>query len=242
MRSLVVVLLGAAIFAAAATFFAPATLLDQRVALASDGRVRIANASGTLWHGSGLVVDARGQGRLPIEWQLDKAALIRGIVDVALLQDRATNAPRGHLRVNGERVEARDIDLTIPAAALAERASGNVSIASDAIAIEHGRTSGALSIDWRQARIEPTSQQVIDLGDVNVRLNNSGSGMAGPIEARGGHILANGTVTLTANNLVVDVELAPSPTADNHARHALAMLGNLDSRGAVRVSFSRDLR
>ncbi|HVE50697.1 MAG TPA: type II secretion system protein N [Casimicrobiaceae bacterium] len=242
MRSLVVVLLGAVIFAAATTFFAPASLLDQRVARASDGRVRIANASGTLWHGRGVVVAARGQVRLPIEWQLDKVALVRGIVDIALLQDRTTNAPRAHLRVNGERVEVRDIDVTIPAAALGERVSGKVNIASDAIAIARGRASGALSIEWRHAKFEPNPQQVIDLGDVDVRLKDSGSGMAGPLEARGGPILAHGTVTLTATTVVIDAELVPARSADDHARQALAMLGKLDVRGAVRVSLSRDLR
>lgn len=242
MRSLAVVLLGALIFAAAAAFFAPASLVDQRVALASEGRARIAGATGTVWHGRGVLVDPRGHGRLPIEWRLDAGALIRGVVDISLLRERDKSEPRGQLRLAGERVEARDFDVTIPAAAVANFFSGQLRITSDAIAVEHGRASGSLSIEWRHASVEPIPQQVFDLGTVNVRMMDGGSGMTGTIEARGGQILANGTVALTAQNVVLDAELAPSPTATDSVRQALAMLGNVDARGAVRVSLSRDLR
>ena len=49
-------------------WFAPASLLDSRLAHATGGMLRLAGTQGTLWHGRGVVTDARGPGLRFLEW------------------------------------------------------------------------------------------------------------------------------------------------------------------------------
>ena len=57
---------------------APATLVDARVSALSGGRLRIADAAGTLWNGSGdLVVLPRGT-RRAMAWHVDAWPLLVG--------------------------------------------------------------------------------------------------------------------------------------------------------------------
>ena len=57
---------------------APARLVDARLAQATDGRLRLADAAGTVWRGEGIVTDARGALRLPVTWQLSPLAVLAG--------------------------------------------------------------------------------------------------------------------------------------------------------------------
>ena len=59
--------------------FAPARLVDLQLAQASDGRLRLADAAGTVWRGDGIVTDARGALRLPVSL----AALAAGALSAA---------------------------------------------------------------------------------------------------------------------------------------------------------------
>src|SRR5215831_5470916 len=78
MRTGIAVAVALVALAAALIFEAPASLLDARLAAISQGRVRIANAEGTLWRGSGdLVLSASGV-RRPVSWQIDRWPLLRG--------------------------------------------------------------------------------------------------------------------------------------------------------------------
>src|SRR5437667_171840 len=57
---------------------APAALLDARTNTLSDGRLRIANATGTLWQGSGELVLMPAGARQAFSWRLDGWPLLRG--------------------------------------------------------------------------------------------------------------------------------------------------------------------
>ena len=66
----VAVLVALVLLAAALAALAPATLIDARVAARTRDRVRLAEASGTVWSGEGTLADAAGRWRLPVSWRL----------------------------------------------------------------------------------------------------------------------------------------------------------------------------
>ena len=68
MRVALAILAGAVLLAIALAIGAPASLLDARVAAASDGRLRIADAEGTLWNGSGQLLLVPGGTRRALAW------------------------------------------------------------------------------------------------------------------------------------------------------------------------------
>jgi len=69
---------------AALAAFLPATLVDRRLAAASNNKLRLANASGTLWNGRGNITDAGGTWRVPVGWSISTQAVARGIHEVVL--------------------------------------------------------------------------------------------------------------------------------------------------------------
>ena len=71
MKGLIVAIAAAVIIVGALAAFAPASLLDARIASATDGRLRVAETSGSLWRGSGLLGAADGRWRIPVAWTLD---------------------------------------------------------------------------------------------------------------------------------------------------------------------------
>ena len=247
MKSLAVAVAALVVAAVALLAFAPASLLDGRIAHASGGRVRIAEASGTLWRGRGLLADARGLVRIPLEWHVDPYALARGVVDARLASPRSPAALTGRVAVDDVRAVAGDVRVALPAAAAValsgtEGASfgGEVTLRSDSLVVEAGRVQGSIEAQWRQAR-GAWSGTAVDLGTVTLRLGPTERGLAGPLEARGGTLTANGTIEIAAQTLRADVELVPSADAPEAVRRALAQLGQPDARGAVRLAVSRPL-
>ena len=69
---------GAVLLAITLLIIAPGALLDARINTLSDGRLRIANATGTLWQGSGELVLMPAGPRQTFFWRLDATVRPRG--------------------------------------------------------------------------------------------------------------------------------------------------------------------
>ena len=78
MRRAIVFLVGAALVFAAVMITAPASLVDGRLDALSGGRLRLANASGTLWNGAGDVRMLPGSTGMPVSWHVDAWPLLWG--------------------------------------------------------------------------------------------------------------------------------------------------------------------
>src|SRR5436309_14117627 len=96
--------------------FAPASWLDRRLVSATDGKVRLNDAEGTIWRGRGTLSDARGTWKIPLAWQFAPWPLLRGALDVELTSLGEADAPRGRLRFEESTVELRGLRARAPAA------------------------------------------------------------------------------------------------------------------------------
>ena len=198
---------GIAAFAFALVAFAPATLIDARLAALSDGRLRITEAQGSLWSGSGWLEAREANGSAGIAkrlaWRVLPISLLRGQLVAEIELDQS--ARRFPITVSLSRVDIADADFNLPAAALGLgvpklgpfRLTGDVLVKIPHLSVERGRIDGDATLRWRAAGSALT--RIAPLGDYEVRFKASGravqavlSTLEGPVRLDGNASWSNG--------------------------------------------------
>lgn len=99
---------------------APATLLDAGVQRATDGRLRLAQAHGTLWSGSGVleIRDTVGKGGVgkDLSWVLQPRALLHEELGLMVNLDHASQPFPVNISACG--IELSNVDFSLPASVL----------------------------------------------------------------------------------------------------------------------------
>ena len=163
---------------------APATLLDAGLQLASGGRVRLAEARGTLWSGIGQVevrdaTGTKGIGR-PLSWRFRPQALLYARLGLDISIAGATKP--FSLTVAPSRLEIADADFDLPAAALGVAVprlaliapTGDLLVRIAKLTVSGREISGNTIVEWRAAgsSLVPLSP----LGDYELRLDGAAGG------------------------------------------------------------------
>ncbi|MEO8304854.1 MAG: type II secretion system protein N [Betaproteobacteria bacterium] len=237
-------LLCAALVAAVAIFairLAPATLADARLARLTNGNVRLADTTGTLWDARGAL--SAGATRIPIAWRIDPWPLLRGDLRLHLAPraDTAGGSPRADVAIQGERVEVTGAQVTFPAG-IAVAVAGSTAgwtvggdIDLDTARFEWAPPSirGDLAIRWRAARLVPPGNAgPLDLGDVTVMLRGGGDRLSGPVANVGGDLAVRGEIALrAASGIELSVVLTPRRADQRELAQALSVLGSPDGDG-----------
>ncbi len=250
MRSTRAVALGAALLLGALVILAPATLLDARIAALSGGRVRIANAAGTIWNGSGELSLLPAGPREPLAWRLDAWPLIRGEVRLAIDRGIAGATP-ATLSYSRDHFELRGFDLALPVESLLQLASlarmagvgGTVRLHVDHLAQLADALDAQLTLQWADASVPGLRPDTrIALGTVSVALNGRGAELAGPLRNSGGDVDISGQLSVAATGATrLDATLRPRATTRERAdmiTAALSTLGAADGEGGYRVNWS----
>jgi hypothetical protein len=252
MRPWIAIGCGVMLVILAAVALAPASLLDARLDAISGGRARIANASGTLWKGSGELILQSGE-RRSVAWRIDPWQLLRGEV-------RGTFANDGDPRHGAEftigrgKLELEGFDLSMPMSALLRAAGapsllssvgGDVGVHVDRFVRDADALDVQLAMQWRNASLPGLGPYPsMALGDVHTEVSGRGPEVSGPIANSGGDVELEGTLTATASGAArVDARIAPRAGLDpNRAAAisaALATVGSPDPRGGYRVVWPR---
>lgn len=174
---------GLAVYVVALLASAPATLLDVELQHSSAGRLRLAQARGTIWSGAGDLEVLGSDGRIgiarPFAWTFRPQALLRGELrfDVAL-GERAKRFP---VMISGSGFRLARAHVQLPAAVLGFAVPqlapleliGNVSLNVSQLADRGGKLHGKGVVQWRGAgsRLSPVSP----LGDYALRLDADGT-------------------------------------------------------------------
>lgn len=180
---------------------APATVFDAGLRRATAGRLRLAQAQGTVWSGSG-VLEVRnttgpdGVGK-QLSWTLQQRALWRGQLDYLVNLGHAGHA--FPLRLSARRIELSNVEFSLPAsvlgvalpriALLAPRGDLEVHIAKfsrlgDAIAVN-------AVVTWKDASSALTS--VAPLGTYQLRLDGTGQLLNATLRTSSGPLQLDGT-------------------------------------------------
>jgi general secretion pathway protein N len=165
--------------------FAPATLLDAIANRSTGGRLRLAEAQGTLWSGTGHleVRDAsglRGIGR-NLVWQFQPQALLRGRLGFQFnVADSAKNFAASFSPFSAEIADAgfvlpaAALGLAVPRVALIEP-TGDLLVHVPRLVVADKQISGKVLVQWQAAgsSLSPVSP----LGDYELRIEGESGGL-----------------------------------------------------------------
>ena len=199
--------IGLIIYTVAVIATAPATLIDSRLQHASHGRLRLVEARGTLWSGSGQIEVRDSAGRIGIAknlaWRFLPESLLRGrlVCEVGLDQ----SAKRFPVTISLSRIEVANADVSLPATVLGMGVpklaplglTGDVLLHVASLTIERKAMQGNATLLWRDAGSVLTP--ISPLGDYELRLDGEGATVhaylrtiQGPLRLEGKGSWANG--------------------------------------------------
>lgn len=232
----------------ALAILAPSTLVDNRVEAMTAGRVRITNATGTIWHGAGDLTVPAANLRLPVVWDIERLPLLRAEVHGTLIEQGKVPVA---FDIGRDRYDVRNLTLSLPANALL-RAVGALAVISDAggrVDIHVERLSkqdealdGQVEALWLDASLPgPRPDTRIALGDVRIESSGQGGKLVGTITNAGGSVDITGSVAVTASGgASIDAQIRPRDNLDPERSNAIAatlsMIGRADGTGAYRVA------
>lgn len=174
---------GLAVYALALIATAPATLADAGLRHASDGSLRIAEARGTLWSGSGQIEIRDAGGRAGVAkdfaWRVVPQSLLRGHLVCEIGLEQAGRRFPVTLTVSG--VELANADISLPATVLGMGVAklaplgltGEVRVHVASLSIARDTLVGNATLQWRAAGSALTP--VSPLGDYELRLDGEGA-------------------------------------------------------------------
>jgi len=243
------VLLVLAVAIATVVAFLPASLVDGRIASATQGKMRLADATGTVWDGRGVLTDSAGTWRLPLGWTISKADVLRGTHAVVLHPVDGAASPAGVVEVVDNGVRLRDLRVEMPAQALMSALpmrpmpafGGTIAVAANDVTWSDKAKAGAVEAHWRGARVA-AGDNVADLGTVDLTATPQDSRITGKLTNSDGDVRVDGTVNIAGGAVAVDATVAPNPGAPANIARALASAGTPDANGTVRIGWRGSLR
>ncbi len=255
MRAVLVLLVGTLLLATALVARAPATLLDARLDAATAGRLRLVDAAGTLWNGTGELRLIPGETAAPVAWHVDAWPLVTGELrgTIAL----AGAAPASFVLARRD-AEVRDLAMELPAQALLRAlgspaivvAGGQLAVRAPRLASHERRIEGDLGVRWSGASLSLpglpglAQSSALALGEVRFDATGQADALAGPLSNVGGDVELKGNASTTIDGkLRGDVTLTPRPGLDAERASAikslLSMATQPDAAGAYRIVFTQ---
>lgn len=244
MKSVAVLVAFILMLLAAAAVFAPAALLGARLDTATQGQLRLADATGTVWNGRGLVTDAQHTWSLPIGWKVDPLSIIHGDRVITLLAAEGGDLPRGNVAWRDGTLTLTGVSFTLPAVAMAGTlATGNAMAVGGYVAFDAPHVTwsgnggdGNATTQWSGARLAG-SAGTLALGTVAVNVAPRNGRIQGRVENRGGDVRIDGEFAWGNSGVEVNATLAPLPSTPPAVIRALGALGTPDVNGIVRVQW-----
>jgi len=162
---------------------APATLIDAELQHISHGKLRLVEARGTLWSGSGLIEIRDSGGRTGVAkgfaWRILPQSLLRGqLICEVKLEQAVKPFP---VTMSLSRIELSNADINLPAAALGLGVpklaplglTGEILLHIASLSIDSKQTQSNVTLQWRGAGSVFTP--ISPLGDYEMKLDIEGA-------------------------------------------------------------------
>jgi general secretion pathway protein N len=254
MRKLLFVLAALVALLVTVLVIAPAQWVASAVANATGSRLELAEASGTMWNGSALLVLASShepgapRATLPerLAWRLSPWSLLAGQLDLTLTHPSALSQPltvRAPL-IGGGTTTLGATTLRVPASLLVGigapwntiRPGGILLINWDRLQLESRRVQGNISAEWQYASSALTP--VSPMGHYRLQTNGVWPGtqldlltISGPLELTGsGTIPEGGRLRFTGR---AQAMAGTDPGVKAQLTGLISLLGRRDGEGAL---------
>lgn len=206
-----------AAFLATLTMLAPASLMSGWVARATGGRLELANASGTVWHGTATpVVQFQHEAPLRLErmaWSVSLRRLWRGELLLDLSLTSAPKTPQMEVALSPRQVELDHLALDLPAAAMggldpvlqAMGFQGRLAISARRLVVaRNGTVSGSATANWQQAGstlspVNPFGNYRLDLTGAGDKVNIALATVSGDLKLQGQGAWQRGALSFQAS-------------------------------------------
>jgi general secretion pathway protein N len=226
---------------------APASLLDLPVRHFSNNRLALANAQGTVWHGSATpVLHTSNKTNLPLhtlDWKFEPQALLHGQLSLAIAwQNMDASAPM-QLTIDRKSIALTNLLLPLPAEIIGEfspflkpaQFGGNLRIESPQLAFADKRLQGNATAVWSQAVSAMSS--VRPLGDYQITLVTAQENIGIALSTRSGSLILNGQGSwLVTQGLQFNATAQATPDAQDSLTELLHHLGPESSPGVFNIS------
>ncbi|MDD2915240.1 MAG: type II secretion system protein N [Gallionella sp.] len=175
--------IGLLVYALGVVATAPATLIDAELQRISHGKLRLVEARGTLWSGSGLLEIRDPVGRTGVaknfSWRILPRSLLRGKLICEVTLEQADKPFQ--VTVSLYRIELANADINLPAAALGLGVpklaplglTGEILLHVASLVIEGKQTQSSVTLQWRGAGSVFTP--ISPLGDYELKLDVEGT-------------------------------------------------------------------
>ncbi|HVL57705.1 MAG TPA: type II secretion system protein N [Burkholderiaceae bacterium] len=244
------VALGVVVGIATGVTFAPASFADRAVARISDGRLRLADTSGTVWRGAGRLVLSDPQDSAPrttlagvvipgaIRWQLSPRALLVGLLDARVEHESMrrpvllTGRP-GELRLSPASVALPPVQLDrLGSPWNTIRPTGALSVSWDNVLLRAGRFEGKALIELQQVASALTP--VRPLGAYQIEVIGAGNQTQLRMITLNGPLRLQGSGTWTARSGLQFVAEAQADQAEElRLQPLLGLLGRRDGERTI---------
>ena len=207
MRRRSLLAIGVGIYAAVLIVQAPATLVDAGLRQASNGRLRLAQAQGTIWAGAGLIeirdVAGRSAIAMNVDWRVLPDSLWRGRLVCEIELERA--ARRFPIAASLSKIEIADAQIDLPAAALvfveprlkSLRLSGDLLLRASNLSIGQDGMVGNIRVQWLDAGsalspVSPIGSYELGIDGQGKSVHATLSTLHGPVQLDGSGSWTNG--------------------------------------------------
>lgn len=181
---------------------APASMLSSLIAQASNGRMGLANARGTLWHGEANPVLHQHNGALialsTLHWDISPGILLSGKLGVRLQWDDEAQTQPMEAIVSPGQVELSHAYLPLPAILLDEASDflkpaalrGQIILKSESLRLTRQGIQGIATADWLNASSLLSS--IAPLGNYHLTFSGSSAGIDITLNTASGALLLAG--------------------------------------------------
>ncbi len=236
MRTAIAIVAGIALLLLGLMITAPATMIDGRLDSATQGRIRLADTSGTIWNGAGTIRVTQASGAIDVAWRVEPLPLLWGELRGTLVS-ADDMSPKANFALSRASVDLRNVALNVPADTLLRAAgapalvgaSGTLTLRSPAIAMSGEAITGQVALRWDDATLSmPGTGLRIALGEVHFDGTGQGRWLSGVLANIGGEVEIAGTAGLSADG-------APRVNATLRTR------GGLDGRRTTAIALALGL-
>jgi general secretion pathway protein N len=229
---------------------APASWLDHVAARLTGGKLRLAEASGSIWSGNGRLtwVDTgeSAQSRLSlagvalpgrVHWQIEPLPLLLGLVEASIridgmAQPVALQGSLRELRLGNGRLDLPRIELgSLGSPWNTVRPAGAVTLAWSNILLGPQRVEGGVTIELRN--VASALSAVRPLGDYRIDIQAQGAQASIAMRTTQGALTLTGQGSASARGFSFTARAHPTQTDDTRLNGLLGLIGTRDGDQTV---------